>query len=155
MLKKSLLALALLAIGIFPAAASTLLGQLAITTAIATTTATPVTSFSAVPPQRMAVQANFVYGSGGTTVDAYLQTSLDQGTTWVDVANWHFTTTSARFIYSLSALTPNSTQVTPTDGTMTANTAKDGVLGNLWRVKYASTGTYAATTLQIDMISGS
>jgi hypothetical protein len=39
-----------------------------------------------------------------------------------------------------------------TDGTLAANTAKDGVLGALWRVKYTTVGTYAGgTTLNVDI----
>lgn len=103
-------------------------------------------------PTSVAVQANFTYGSGGTTVDAYLQTSLDNGTTWIDIAQFHFTTASARFVYNLNSQTPVTTEYTPTDGTLTANTSKDGITGPLYQVKLASTGTYAGTTtLQIDV----
>jgi hypothetical protein len=49
-------------------------------------------------------------------------------------------------------LTPVTTQYTPTDGALAANTAKDGVLGTQYRVKYSSTGTYAGnTTLNVDI----
>jgi hypothetical protein len=42
------------------------------------------------------------------------------------------------------------------DGTLTANTAKDGVIGNWIRVKYTTLGTYAGgTTIQIDVASRS
>lgn len=98
------------------------------------------------------VQANFTYGGGGTTVDAYLQTSVDGGTTWVDIAQFHFTTASARAAFNLSSLTPVTTEYTPTDGTLTANTAKDGLLGPIFQVKLASTGTYTTgTSLRIDV----
>ncbi|HEX3948216.1 MAG TPA: hypothetical protein VHW95_00030 [Steroidobacteraceae bacterium] len=96
-------------------------------------------------------QANFTYGSGGATVDAYLQTSVDGGNTWIDIAQFHFTTASARVAFNLSSLTPVTTEYTVTDGALTANTAKDGLLGPLFQVKLASTGTYAGTTLAIDV----
>jgi hypothetical protein len=103
-------------------------------------------------PSSIAVQANFTYGSGGTSVDAYLQTSLDGGSTWIDIAQFHFTTASARFAYNLNSQTPVTTEYTPTDGTLTANTAKDGFVGPLYQVKLASTGTYAGnTSLRIDV----
>lgn len=122
----------------------------AITAAIATTATAPV-KFNA-PPRNVAVQANFGYGSGGTSVDAYLQTSLDQGATWIDIAQFHFTTAAARFVYNLNSQTAVATEYTPTDGSLAANTAKDGILGPEFRVKYASTGTYAgATSLSIDI----
>jgi hypothetical protein len=107
-------------------------------------------------PANMAVQGTFTYGSGGTTVDAWLQTSLDGGVTWTDVCNFHFAQASARFIFNLSSLTPVTTQYTPGDGALGANTAKDGVFGSQWRIKYNSAGTYAGnTTLRVDVISSS
>lgn len=103
-------------------------------------------------PRNLTIQANFAYGSGGTSVDAYVQTSLDNGATWTDIAEFHFTTAAARKIVNLNAQTPQTTQVTPTDGAMSDNTAQDGVLGPLFQVKLASTGTYAgATSLRIDI----
>jgi hypothetical protein len=102
-------------------------------------------------PRSLCVQANFTYGSGGTTVDAYLQTSLDGGLTWIDIAQFHFLTTSARVVYNLNSQTPFIGQYTATDGTLAANTSKDGILGTLFQVKTASTGTYVGTTLRIDV----
>lgn len=104
-------------------------------------------------PTNVVLQATFTYGSGGTSADAWVQTSLDGGGTWTDVANFHFTTSTARAVFNLSSATAVTTAYTPTDGTLSANTAKDGVVGNLWRVKYTTVGTYATTTLRIDAIA--
>lgn len=105
-------------------------------------------------PSHLAAQFNFVYGSGGTTLDVYLQTSFDSGSTWTDIANFHVTTSSLRKLINLSATTPVTTSVTPTDGTMTANTAQDGLIGPIIRVKWGSSGTYAGgTTIQVDVTS--
>ena len=102
-------------------------------------------------PANMTLQGTFTYGSGGTSADAWVQTSIDGGTTWTDVANFHFTTASARFVYNLSSKTPVTTEYTPTDGTLSANTANDGVIGSIWRVKWSSAGTYSASTnLRVD-----
>lgn len=92
------------------------------------------------------VEAIFAYGSGGTSVDAYIQTSFDQGNTWVDVANFHFTTASASKIFNLSALTPQTTALVPADGSLAANTAQDGLLGDRLRAKVVSVGVYATST---------
>lgn len=116
-----------------------------ITTAAAASVTTPV-QISAYRPESMALYANFVYGSGGTSADAYVQTSHDDGLTWMDVANFHFTTSSAKAIYNLSSLTVVATTATITDGSLAANTTKDGVLGTLYRVKYTTVGTYAGST---------
>jgi hypothetical protein len=102
-------------------------------------------------PSSIAVQATFTYGSGGATVDAYFQTSLDGGLTWIDIAQFHFTTASARLVYNLNSQTPVTAEYTPTDGTLTANTAKDGIVGPLYQVKLASTGTYVGSNLRIDV----
>lgn len=95
-------------------------------------------------------EAIFTYGSGGTSSTAYLQTSLDGGTTWIDIACFAFTTSSASKVVNLSARTPVGTLYTPTDGSLTDNTSKDGILGDQFRVKWVTVGTYAgSTTLKI------
>lgn len=117
----------------------------------AVTTALQVQSQAGV--SSLTLQGTFTYGSGGTSADAWVQTTLDGGVTWTDIANFHFTTSSARFIYNLSALTAVTTEYTATDGTLSANTAKDGVIGHQFRVKYTTVGTYAAsTTLRVDVV---
>ena len=73
----------------------------------------------------------------------------------VPPANFHFTTTSARAIFNLTSLTPVTSEYTPTDGTLGANTAIDGILGHLFRCKYSSSGVYGGTTsLAVDAVSG-
>jgi hypothetical protein len=131
-----------------------LLASLAITTAQAAQLSA-VALAKGGAPSNLTIQANFVYGSGGTTADTWVQTSLDGGATWTDIANFHFTTASARFIYNLSAATPKTTQVTPTDGTLAANTSVDGVLGPMFRAKSTTVGTYAtSTTLSVNINAG-
>lgn len=95
----------------------------------------------------MAAQLRLAYGSGGTTVRAYLQTSLDEGTTAIDIACVLFGTASENAALNFSALTPKTTQVTPSDGAMTDDTAVDGILGDRFRLKVISTGTYAGSTV--------
>lgn len=124
-----------------------------VTSAISAALLTPAFKLNAAP-RNLAVQFTFAYGSGGASVDAWLQTSLDGGLTWLDIANFHGTTASARKAINLNAQTAVTTQVTPTDGSMTANTVQDGLLGPQFRVKYGSSGTYAgSTTLAVDIQS--
>ena len=128
---------------------SSLLPTTAITTAVTAVTSNVLIRRNA-PPESLVLQANFVYGSGGTAADAWVQSSFDGGVTWTDIANFHFTTTSARKVFNLSRLTPVTTQATPGDGVLGANTCIDGLLGTHYRVKYTTTGTYAGgTTLQV------
>lgn len=121
------------------------------TTAVGAT-ATTALDFPAGVPRSLTIQAKFTYGSGGTTVDAYVQTTLDGGGSWIDIANFSFTTATAKKVINLSSLTPVTSQATPADGALAANTAVDGILGGKLRIKYVSTGTYAGgTTLSIDV----
>lgn len=130
------------------------LASLAITTATAAVISTAAIAKGG-SPSNLTIQGAFTYGSGGTSADAWVQTSLDGGATWTDIANFHFTTSSARFIYNLSAATPKTTEVTPTDGTLASNTAVDGVLGPMFRVKSTTVGTYAGSTkLRVDIQAG-
>ncbi|MBV9984513.1 hypothetical protein [Bradyrhizobium sp.] len=100
-------------------------------------------------PASLTLQANFTYGSGGTTADAWVQTSLDGGLTWCDVTHFAFTTASARSVTSVTSL-KSFAQAAPTDGTLAAGNVNDGLFGPMWRVKYTTTGTYAGTSLRID-----
>ena len=98
------------------------------------------------------MQAIFTHGSGGTTAKAFVQTSLDEGVTWFDIASFAFATTSATKIINLSGNTPVTTQVVPVDGALTDNTVVDGLIGAQFRARYVTTGTYSGdTTLKIDV----
>lgn len=98
-----------------------------------------------------AVQARLAYGSGGGTVKLYLQTSLDQGNTAIDIACIVFGAAGEVALLNFSALTPKTTQVVPTDGAMTDDTAVDGILGDRLRCKVVSSGTVygGSTTLSV------
>lgn len=95
----------------------------------------------------LCAQVRLAYGSGGTSVKAYLQTTLDDGETAIDIACFTFTTASAVKARNLSALTAKTTDVTPTDGSLTDDTSVDGVLGTKFRLKVVSVGTYAGSTV--------
>jgi hypothetical protein len=100
-------------------------------------------------PLSVAFQKLFTYGSGGTNVQAYLQTSFDGGNTWADVLAWAVNTTASDarpFVNWVNNLAAAAVAVATTDGTMTTNTVNAGMFGLWWRVKYVSTGTYAGNT---------
>ena len=141
-----------------------LLAPLTITTAI-----TGVVSAQGVLPaapakltqcKYLVCEAILLVATGGTTIDAYVQTSLDEGVTWVDIMNFHFTTSAAKAIEMCSAYLPLETiagatvtvvnPYTPTDGSLASNTTVQGVLGDRFRVKVTTTGTYTGgTSLQV------
>jgi hypothetical protein len=125
---------------------------LPITTAVTAQVSPVLRSRDGTVPRNATIQCNLTYGSGGTTIDAWVQTSFDGGATWNDMANCHYGTSGGRFQYNLSAATPVTTEYTPTDGTLSPNTSKDGLLGTQFRVKYTTVGTYAGgTNLSIDL----
>ena len=66
----------------------------AITTALTGSASTALQVQGQMGVESATIQANFTYGSGGTTAAVWVQTSLDGGTTWVDIANFAFTTSS-------------------------------------------------------------
>ena len=103
----------------------------------------------------LSVEANFVHGSAGTTVDVWLQTSLDGGSNWIDIAQFAFLTTSLRTVHTivLPAVVANRTNVTPLDGTLGDNLIQDGILGDMIQAKLTTTGTYAGgTTLNVNFV---
>jgi hypothetical protein len=95
----------------------------------------------------LAVLAKFVRIGGGTTVDAYVQTSLDGGVTWCDVMNLTFATTTANKVSAVRTDIALAAGITPTDATLADNTILDGVLGDRIRCKYVVVGTYTGASL--------
>src|SRR5262245_14948557 len=89
--------------------------------------------------------AKFVRAGGGTTTKAWVQTSLDGGLTWIDVACFAFATTTANRIFNLTDAAVTAI-ATPTDGTLADDTVVNGFLGTLWRVKLTTTGTYTGAS---------
>lgn len=117
-----------------------------ITTAETATTADAPVMLGRV--EGLVIQCIFTYGSGGTTCRVWVQSSLDGGTTWFDIADFSHTTASLWRGYNLSSVAVAVT--TLADGALTANTALNGFLGPIYRAKVTSTGTYAgSTTLQV------
>jgi len=101
----------------------------------------------------LALQGNFLYGSGGTTAKAWVQTSFDGGATWIDIASFAFTTAALRKVVGLS-VNIAATHATPTDGSLADNTINNGLIGDRLRVKYTTTGTYAgATSLAVTAVA--
>ena len=100
----------------------------------------------------LAVTARLNYGSGGTTVQAWVQTSLDGGRTWCDIMSFAFTTVAATKISLVHLATALAAAVTPTNGTLADNTILNGLLGDQLRVRFSTTGTYVSTQLLLDAV---
>lgn len=92
----------------------------------------------------LSVQVRFAYGAGGISLKVDIETSLDQGQTWVPIARLAFTTVSATKVVNLSGLTPKTTPASP--GPLSDDACLDGVLGDRLQAKVTSTGTYSNNT---------
>lgn len=121
--------------------------DLAVTTALTGVAQTPIQNLEGIVAAT--IEAKFSYGSGGTSLKAYVQVTLDRGLTWIDVACFAFTTASATKVVNLSGLTPKTTAIAPTDGALADDTCVDGILGSAMRVKLSSVGTYANTVFSL------
>ena len=90
------------------------------------------------------LSVNFTYGSGGTTLKVIVETSLDQGTTCLEVYRAAFTTAGGQRVVNVSALTPKTMPLTP--AALSDDTVMDGVFGDRWRARKIVTGTYAGNS---------
>ncbi len=106
---------------------------------------TPVTSLSGLAAA--SCQVRFAYGSGGTKTNVYIQTSLDQGQSWFDVANIAFTLSSGVELVNVSGLDKLTTPTAPSNLALADNTVLDGPLGDRLQAVVVSTGTYGSQTL--------
>jgi hypothetical protein len=96
----------------------------------------------------LTAEFRFVYGSAGTSAKVYLQTCLDDDEDVpIDIACVVFGTASEVALLNFSALTPQLTQINPGDGTLSDDTAIDGILGDRFRIKIVTSGTYAGSTV--------
>lgn len=106
-------------------------------------------------PLSLGLEAIFTYGStAGTTVKAFIQSTLDQGTTWFDIACFAFTTSTASKLAQIVSTVAVTTAPAPTDASLADNTVRGGgPLGDRIRAKVLVDGTYtttgAGTTLAI------
>lgn len=100
------------------------------------------------------LSANFVYGAGGDTLKAAIETTLNQGASWVEVARFAFAQASAEKVVNLSALTPVTTVYAP--AALSDDTVKDGIIGQRWRariIKGAGAAYTGNTSLSLRMIA--
>ncbi len=95
------------------------------------------------------VQVAATIGSAGTAINVYIQTSLDQGTSWIDIMAFNFTNTTKTVVATVDARKSITTPYAPTNGSLTPDTVKEGVLGDRLRFVAKSTGVYSNTTVAI------
>lgn len=131
------------------------LGDATITTAVSGLVITSGVSSGATVPyidglddmSELSMEFYFGYGSGGSTLNAWLQSSVSQGARWHDVACFSATTATMDRMLSLKR-TSDTGLWTPTNGTLANDTvASSIVLGDRLRVLLTTTGTYAGSTI--------
>lgn len=125
-----------------------------ITTAITTQAFSGPTGL--VNAKYITLYGRFVYGSGGTSADAWIQSSIDGGNNWFDIANFHFLVASASKMHAVvwDPATPLTPGIAPGSGALAANTVLSGVIGDRFRTLVTTVGTYAGgTILAIDMVA--
>lgn len=116
-----------------------LLATQSFTSAITDEASSPIVGLTGM--DAVGIIAEFTATSGGTTANATIQTSLDGGATWYDIARFQFTTSSAvkRACCDGRAATAPAALVT-----LSSETKIDGLLGDRLRLLTTTTGTYGA-----------
>ncbi len=94
----------------------------------------------------LSLLSKFVRAAGGTSTKVYLQTSLDVGVTWVDIACHAFLITTATKATAVKNNIATAAAVTPADGALADDTILDGLIGDRIRVKYIVAGTYSGAS---------
>lgn len=118
------------------------LGDFPITIA-GTQTGTPLTNL--VGMSKLTLSARLEFGSGGTTIIGKIQTSLNQGNTWIDIARFDFASTGLEKVMNLTTGAAVISPYTAID--LAAEGGINGILGDRLRAIVTSTGTYAGSTV--------
>ncbi len=91
--------------------------------------------------------------TGGTSATIYLQTSFDGGVTWADIHSHSYANTATNKVSATTIyIAPAAQAAAVTDGSLAANTVLQGIVGDRFRIKITSVGTYAAATIQAHLM---
>jgi hypothetical protein len=104
---------------------------------------------------KVQLNVSAVPSGGAPTLDVYLQESLDQGTTWNDIAHTQFTGAAAVRYFQIAGKAAGSTSpITKGDAALAGETVRQGPFGDQLRFKWVfaaggGTGPYtmAASTV--------
>lgn len=92
--------------------------------------------------------------AGGTSIDAFLQTSFDDGITWRDVANLQVLAADVVKVAAINKYIAAAVLTAASDGALAINTIVNGVFGSRWRVRLIIAGAYAADNIYRLHVSG-
>jgi hypothetical protein len=119
-------------------------------TAPGTTEETAVTGFG--KPHGLSIVYRFSHGSGGTELKVYVQTSIDGGDNYFDVACAKFSTATENLLQNITA-SAISTPVSVSDAGLSDDSTQDGLLGDRFRVKHVTTGSYTGSNIYVDIFT--
>jgi hypothetical protein len=105
---------------------------------------TPITELDGMTA--VTLEADFSYGSGGTTCIAIVATTFDGGTTWRHIARFDFATASLNKQCNLEGMLSKAVTVY---ADLAAEGVNDGVLGDQLALILTTTGAYVNTTLSV------
>lgn len=120
------------------------LASLAVTAALTASAQTAITKLDGM--SAVTLEAELLYGSGGTSISVLVQSTFDAGTTWLDVGRFDFTTVAAKKWCVLQGL---AAKAIATYAALASEGVNDGLLANQLRAVITSVGTYANTTVAV------
>lgn len=115
----------------------------------------PGSEFSSPGALFAALEAKFVRAAGGTTCKVWVQTSIDGGVTWFDIACFAFATTTGNKLHAVrmdapAVLTPATV---PASATLADDTVLNGIMGDRYRTLLTTTGTYTgASSIEVHAV---
>jgi hypothetical protein len=84
--------------------------------------------------------------------NVFLQTTLDGGATWCDIANFHFQITSAVKVSAIKITTALAANTTPTSAGMSADAILSGLLGDFVRLAYVAEYAFSGSAIVVDVV---
>ena len=84
---------------------------------------------------------------GGTSANFIVQTSVDDGNHWQDIASFAFSTGTSGKVHGL--LASSVANMSLISGILSANSLQQGILGDQFRLFYGTFGTYSAGSVLI------
>jgi hypothetical protein len=117
---------------------------LAITTALTNSAQTPIVDLDGMAAANLLFE--LIGGTGGGTISALVQTSFDDGNTWLDISLKTYTNTAVK---TRCVLENNAAAAMVDYAALVATGVNNGLLGDRLRAVITSTGTYTNTNLSI------
>ena len=105
----------------------------------------PIWQFDPGSVRSLTVLADFVRAAGGTTTDVLVETSFDNGSTWVEIMQFAFLVTTDRKLSSVRRDIAVAGGIDP-DGALADDAILDGVIGDRIRAVLTTTGTYSGAS---------